>query len=433
MAKVCTRVRQGVALGVAIGLGTAGVGGCAQIITRSTVEVMERPEASVLVLGGDGAEVTARGVEAEWTQDGDRLELHMAESRTCTAVRHVPVLRVERVDKRTARGAMWFEYGLGGAALAGGLTGLIKPEAFSQAQTTTPDGQVLQDTGSGYRIGGILTGIGVLLLTAAVVDTVRTRDEVRYTDAYRREEDGTVECREPRAPLQGRTVELLVGEWSTVEPTGDDGGVRFLLPAVEELPDGAKKAIEATAAWDRAKAEADATAKAAAEEAVRRAAEEAEAAAKKKGKRRGKGRAADEKGEKSEVVGPEGVPPLAEVGTAKAGDELGPRPEPFVVKGVLRIDSKRAMAVSFVVPYDGEAAKGHHGRAAVEPGPVGLAVGNGNGKSGKAGKSGKDDGDGGETRSKPLSLSAGEGSTTAPEGDDEGSKDDSAAAAGTER
>lgn len=387
MAGALASARRGIALVASIAL----LGGCAQIVTRSTVEVTERPDAAVLAFGG-GGEITARGVDAQWTQDGDRLTLQLAESRACTSVRHVPVMRVERIDRRTAGGAMWFEYGLGAAGLAGGLVGLIRPQAFSQASTVTPDGQVIEDTGTGYRIGGILTGLGVLLLTAAVVDTVRTRDEVRYTDAYRRETGGAVECRDPLAPLQGHTVELLVGEWSTVEPTGDAGAVRFLLPGVDDLPEDAREVIAATEAWDAAKAEADAAAKAKAEveEAARVAAAQAEAeAAKKKGKRRKVARADAD----ASAGGPATATDPATAGErAPGGQELGPRPEPIVVKGVLRIDSKRALAVDFVVPYEAETAKGHEGHAAVDPGPTGPIVGKG----------------------EPVSLSAAEGDTVAP-------------------
>lgn len=400
MAAVPACARRAVALVAVVSL----LGGCAEILTRSTIEVTEQPDATPVVLGPPGGEITARGVEAQWTQDGDRLALRIDESRTCTSVRHVPVMRVERVDRRTAHGAMWFEYGLGAAALAGGLAGLIKPAAFSQASVTTADGRVLEDTRTGYRIGGILTGIGAVLLTAAVVDTVRTRDEVIQTEAYRRETGGAMECRDPLAPLQGHTVELLVGEWSSVEPTADDGGVRFLLPGAEDLPAEARAVIEATAAWEQAKAEAEA-AKQAAEEAARAAAEaEAEAKAK-KGKRR-KGRASGTAKVSDERLG--AAAPEAAAGAGAAGEpgeaaleQLGPRPEPVVVEGVLRIDSKRALAVDFVVPYDGEAAKGHNGRGSVEPGPAGPMIDKGKTKAAGGGKA------------QPLSLTGdGAGSAT---------------------
>jgi hypothetical protein len=349
------------------------LGGCAQVVTRSSVEVLPRPDAAALVLGPAGGEITARGVKAGWTQDGDRLTVRLEESRTCNSVRHVPVVRVERVERRTAGGARWFEYGFGATALAGGLVGLIRPEWFSQATVTNAEGEVLRDTRTGYRIGGIFTGIGVLLLTAAVIDTVRTRDEVRYADAYRREVGGSVECMDPLAPMQGQTVELLVGTWSTVEPTDEQGGARFLLPAVEELPEDARKVVEATALWEQAKADADAAAAKAAEEEAARKAAEAEAAAKKakKGGKRKAGKApaggAEASGEKA--GGEAGA--VAAIEPAAPAVELGPRPEPIVVKGVLRLDHKRALAVGFVVPYGAEAAKGHAGQGAVEPGPGG--------------------------------------------------------------
>lgn len=354
------------------------VPGCAQIITRSSVEVLPRPDTAALVVGPPGGEITARGVRAGWSQDGDRLTVHLEESRTCNSVRHVPVIRVERVDRRTAGGAMWLEYGLGGAAFAGGLVGLIRPEWFSQATVIDAQGNVLRDTRTGYRIGGILTGIGALLLTAAVVDTVRTRDEVRYADAYRREEGGVVQCMDPLAPIEGKTVELLVGKWSTVEPTDDAGGARFLLPAVEELPEAAKQVIAATEAWEAAKAEAEVAArKAAQDEAARKATDEAAAA--KKGRKRKAGAGAGKAGGAEAVGGAAAAGEKVDLAAAASGlvvpaVELGPRPEPLVVKGVLRLDDKRALAVSFVVPYTADTATGHQGQGTVEPGARGKGA-----------------------------------------------------------
>lgn len=385
-------MRRLVAAAALVGL----VPGCAQIVSRSTVEVIPRTDAKALVVGPPGGEITGREAKATWTQDGDRLTVRLEESRTCNSVRHEPVVRIERVERKTARGAMWFEYGLGGGAMVGGLIGLIRPEWYSQARVTTEDGRVLEDKRTGYRIGGILTGIGTLLLTAAVIDTVRTRDEVRYADAYRREEGAVVQCMDPLAPMDGQTVELLVGEWSSVEGTDDGGGARFLLPRVEDLPEDARTVIEATAAWDAAKAEMDAAARAA-EEAAAREKAEAEAAAK---KRKGKGK-------KPAAAAGGG----AEAGAAAAADapaggeaaELGPRPEPVVVEGVLRLDGKRAVAVSFVVPYEADTAKGHEGHGELGLGPKAGPAPSGKGSSKDAGTPGGDaagDGMGGESDAK---------------------------------
>jgi hypothetical protein len=366
---------------LAVGIALLGlVPGCAQVISESSVEVMPRTDAKALVIGPSGGEITGREVKAAWTQDADRLTVRFEESRTCNSVRHVPVVRIERVERRTARGAMWFEYGLGGGAMVGGLIGLIRPEWYSQARVTTEDGRMLEDKRTGYRIGGILTGIGTLLLTAAVIDTVRTRDEVRYADAYRREEGGVVQCMDPLAPMEGQSVELLVGKWSSVEGTDDGGGARFLLPGVEDLPEEARKVIEATAAWDVAKAEADAAAvRAEEEEAAAR--EKAEAEAAKKGRRgKGKGKAKPKEtkpavaGEAEAEGGGAAGSASAEGGAGVPAAELGPRPEPVEVKGVLRLDGNRAMAVSFLVPYDAEKAKGYEGKGELGAGPKGGPV-----------------------------------------------------------
>lgn len=406
--------------------------GCAQIVTRSSVEVVPRHDAAALVLGPGGGEITSRGVKAGWTQDGDRLAVRIEESRTCNAVRHVPVTRIERVDRRTAGGAMWIEYGIGGAALATGLVGLIRPEWFSQATVITEDGRTLEDKRSGYRIGGILTGIGALLLTAAVIDTVRTRDEVRSVDAYRREEGGVVECLDPLAPMQGQTVELLVGKWSSVEPTGDEGDARFLLPPVEDLPEDARTVIEATARWDAAKAEADAAAaKAAEEEAARRAAEEAAAA--KKG-RRGKAGKPPAGGEAA-GGGASGAATGESAGAAAAGEpaaELGPRPEPVVVRGVLRLDDKRALAVSFVVPYTADRAKGHEGQGMIDAEVGGKAPPRGKGLSLQAGGEGDVGADAREPEGGAKAASGDPGTRGTEGGADAKKKSDDASPRGTE-
>ncbi len=387
--------------------------GCAQLESNSVVEIMPRPDAAPLVLGPPGGAVTARGLAAEWTQDGDRLELRLSETRTCASVRHVPVVRVERIDRKVAGGAMWWEYGLGTGTLAVGLAGLIRPEAFSQASINT-NGEVIRDTGTGYRIGGIFTGIGVVLLTAAVIDTVRSRDEVLYTDAYRYEQGGTIECRDPRVPLTGQTVELLVDQWSTVEPTDAAGNVRFLLPGVDDLPESARAVIEATATWEAQRAAWEAS------EAERQEAEAAAANAEadkvtsrrrgKKGKgvgkaaagkaaagkaaagNKGAGKAAagnkgagkssrpsqGERGSGSRPGGAEdeaskgGEPDStgADAGPSSVASSPGARPEPLTVRGVLRIDKSRALAIDFVVPYGADAAREHTGRGDVEPGPA---------------------------------------------------------------
>lgn len=344
-------------VGAALVLATVPTGGCAQIVSSSTVEIVPRPDARPLVLGGPGGEITQRGVSVQWTQQGDRIALRLDESRACESVRHVPVMRVERVERKTVAGAMWWEYGVGTVALAGGLVALIRPEAFSQA-TISADGTAVRETATGYRIGGIFTAIGAVLLTAAVIDTVRTRDQVLYTDAYRRERGDAVACRQPVVPLAGQTVELLIGGWSSLEPTDEDGAVRFLLPEESELPDEARAVVQAYAQWDAAKAEADVAAGAAAKlRAEAEALAEAEAA-KRKG-RRGKKDVAASEAALAEAEAAEGAVP-----------QVGPPPEPVIVRGVLRVDSARALAVDFVVPYGIEAASGHAGEVEVEPGPV---------------------------------------------------------------
>lgn len=315
---------------VALATGLVLGAGCAQIRSTSKVEIITRAKAEPIVLGPPYGQVTAQGVDTRWQQDGDRLEIHLAETRRCSAVRHEPVVRIERIT-RTAGGALYWEYGLAAVTLGLGLTGLIRPELFSQ-RSVNADGESVEDLRAGYRVGGIFTGISAVALGAGIYDTVRARDEVRYSDAYRVHVGGATECGEPSVPLGEHSVELIIGKWRSEEPTDADGRVRFLLPPADELqlpplPDA--PAPEPAAAVE----------------------------------------------ETAAVGGAAAVGDVSSSGDAAAGDIEAPPPEPAPVpirmaKAVLRIDPSRALTVDFVVPYDAPEARAHAGELAIDPVPV---------------------------------------------------------------
>ena len=208
-------------------------GGCAQITTTHRVEIVPKRGAEPRVLGSPHGQVTHRGVEASWTQAADELTLSLLETRDCAVVRHEPVVRVDHVERKTG-GALYWEYGLAGATLALGLTGLIRPQLFSQS-VVNADGDQVQDLRAGYRIGGIFTAIGAAFLTAGIYDTVRGRDETRYADAYRVHRGETVQCAQPQVAMAGQDIELIVGAWQTDDVTDEDGKVTFALPGLDEL------------------------------------------------------------------------------------------------------------------------------------------------------------------------------------------------------
>lgn len=209
-----------------LGVATSG---CAQIQSTSRVEVIPRTVAAPPRIGSGHGHVTARGADIGWSQRGATLEVTLVETRRCRELHHEPVTRVEHVDRKPPQ-ALYWEYGIAAAFLAVGLTGLIAPELFSPT-ITNADGEQVDDTRTGYRIGGVFTGIGAVALTAGVVDTVRSRDVTYSADAYRVTLGEQVECAAPRSALAKTEVEVIIGQWSTRGTTNGDGMVSFTLPS----------------------------------------------------------------------------------------------------------------------------------------------------------------------------------------------------------
>ena len=187
--------------------------GCAQIETRSTVRIMPRPELEPRWLG-EAKTVVGRDLALDWSQSLSTVKLTIQESRRCRAVLHEPVDRVETIDRKVKHGALYWEYGAGAAMLAVGLAALIKPTAFSN-QAVSADGTTARDTTTGYRLGGIFTALGVGLVGVGAYDTIRSRDTVETTRAYRRVYGDETPCISPSGPKAGVEVELAIGPWTS--------------------------------------------------------------------------------------------------------------------------------------------------------------------------------------------------------------------------
>jgi len=207
--------------------------GCAQIDARSTITVTPRPELEPKWLG-EAKTVVSRELSLEWSQSLSTIEIQIDEARTCRAVLHAPVDRVESTDRTVKHGALYWEYSAGAAILAVGLAALIKPEAFSP-HAVTADGTPSRDTTTGYRLGGIFTALGAGLIGVGAYDTARSRDTVTTTRAYQVTTGDTTPCISPSGPRTGVGVELAIGSWTSTAKTDLDGIARFGLPSEPEL------------------------------------------------------------------------------------------------------------------------------------------------------------------------------------------------------
>jgi hypothetical protein len=96
------------------------------------------------------------------------------------------------------------------------------------------EGDIEKDLSSGYRLAGIALGIGVISLTAGLIDSIRARDEVEYADAYRLHRGAPVACARERTALRGHDLALIVGDYRNEQTTDQEGHARFLLPPEPE-------------------------------------------------------------------------------------------------------------------------------------------------------------------------------------------------------
>jgi hypothetical protein len=204
---------------------------CARIHTTTTVEVRPRVGAVPVRLPGSVHTHTARHV-ARWLQLGDELVVEIEEFRTCREQLHLPVVRVETFERR-ADHSLAIEWILTAGIAGFAAFAFARPETFG-APVRTSEGELIRDPRAGHQTGGVFAGIAAIGLSTSIYDTVRTRDTVAFTDAYRVVGGEAVACAVPRAPFAHRTVTLVVGEFESTGRTDRDGRVRLRLPPVSE-------------------------------------------------------------------------------------------------------------------------------------------------------------------------------------------------------
>lgn len=209
--------------------------GCAPIDVSNTVTLRPR-EGPTRQFGGE--QLVGRDFIADYVQLGPRLLVELRELQSCAVARHSPVLRVEEVERRNRNFVIW-DFGLG--LFTGGFAALAfaRPELFS-AKLTDGDGRVIHDESSAYLVGGIFAAICAGLLTAGIVDALRSRDETRYADAYEVSLGPAQACAGAEArPLAGRRLHLVVdGALELEAETDASGRARFVLPSSLTAPDG---------------------------------------------------------------------------------------------------------------------------------------------------------------------------------------------------
>lgn len=168
-----------------------------------------------------------------WTQRLDELSLVVTARDTCARLLHRPVIEVEETIRR-ADGALAWEWGLGSILTTVGIIGFSRPEWVSSS-VASPEGGTRKDESTGYRLAGTFGAIGVLLLTAAIWDTVRARDTVHYRRVQRPEDGATEPCAVPEHPAAGVRVVLVAGDGELAGITDAEGKVTLRLPPEERL------------------------------------------------------------------------------------------------------------------------------------------------------------------------------------------------------
>jgi hypothetical protein len=236
-------------LPLALGLLASLVGalnpGCAQIAAESEIHTVVRPDAQPIARE---TKVVQRALEARWSQRGAELEVDLRELRMCQTVTHLPARQEERIVRRPDAMIYW-EYGLAAAALGVAALAFARPELFAPAPTYDAERmQYVRETKAGYVAGGLFTGLGVGLLTAGIVDSVRARDGVRRSDTVALRAGPVAACEPPEVPASGRAVELVIGGQAFARTTDRDGRVRFTLPAEGEADPELEPSTRAVAA-----------------------------------------------------------------------------------------------------------------------------------------------------------------------------------------
>lgn len=217
--------------------------GCAPIDVSNEVTIEPRPGPIEQLAG---PQLVARDFVADYVQVGSRVLVDIREHSTCAQAQHRPVLRIEHV-RRTNRGFVIWDFALGTFTGAFAAVAFAQPQAFSQ-RLVDGQGREIRDYSGAYVIGGVFSAISAALLTAGIVDAVRSRDTTRYADAYEVELGPELPCSDAQAlALVRRPVTLRIDD-GVIELdaiTDEVGRVRFELPDWPgELPsNGAAAAV----------------------------------------------------------------------------------------------------------------------------------------------------------------------------------------------
>lgn len=215
----------------ALGSVLALVPACAQVKTTSNVKIVPRA-GEAEVIGRPTGEVSDRAYEVWWLQRGREVIVELREHRRCQPLVHEPVVREEHVTRKLD-GTIYWEFGV--LAVTGGLAtwAFIDPGTFGGVLINS-QGEFVDNRAGGYRIAGVFAGIGVITLTAIIIDFMRARDTVTYADAYRVRPGAYTECETPTLPLEARSIRLRLGDAEVRETTDASGRARLTLP--REIP-----------------------------------------------------------------------------------------------------------------------------------------------------------------------------------------------------
>jgi hypothetical protein len=216
---------------------------CAPIDVTTTHALHPRPGPTLQL----GEQLVDRHFEVDWVQMGPRVLVELREQRVCATVSHVPVMRIEDIQ-RSARGFIAWDFALFG------VTGGLAAVAFARPQSFSPrlvdsEGRYAVDPTVAYVTGGVFAGIATILLAAGIVNAIKATDETRYVEAYEVELGPEQACAGADAeelPLGERELELVIaGRAIVITGRSDEHGrARFELPAAWpegiELPEGPK-------------------------------------------------------------------------------------------------------------------------------------------------------------------------------------------------
>jgi hypothetical protein len=217
--------------------------GCAPIDVNSEVTIEPRPGPIEQI--GD-AQLVARDFIADYVQVGPRVLVEIRELSTCAYARHHPVLRIEHV-RRTNRGFVIWDFALGTFTGAFAAVAFARPQTFATRLVDGNGRQVYDYTGA-YVVGSVFSAISVGLLTAGIVDAMRSRDTTRYADAYEVELGPEQPCSDAQTvPLASRPITLRIDD-GVIELDGitdETGRARFELPTwpAEPPTNGAAAAV----------------------------------------------------------------------------------------------------------------------------------------------------------------------------------------------